>query len=84
MKYCMIFFVLLISVGCSTGLHQREIRECREDAFQNQTLPMVVIEMQYKDCLSKKKEMQAAQQKMAVIDNVLDVGLQIFGVKKTD
>ena len=82
MKYCMIFFVLLTSVGCSTGLHQREIRECRENAFQTQSLPMVVIEAQYKDCLNKKKEMQAAQQKMALIDNVLDVGLQIFGVKK--
>ena len=84
MKYCVIFFASLISVGCSTSLHERDIRECRENAFQNKTLPIAVIETQYKDCLSKKKEMQVANKQMAVTDNVLEIVLTIFGVKKPD
>ena len=75
---------MLISTGCSTGLHQREIRECRENAFQNQTLPVTVIEAQYQDCISKKKEIQASEKQLALIDNVLEVVLAIFGVKESD
>lgn len=84
MKYCVLIFLMLISAGCSSDLHQREIRECRENAFQNQTLPMAVIEAQYKECLSNKTEIQDTERKMAVIDNVLDVVLRIFGIIKSD
>lgn len=49
---------MLISAGCSSDLHKREIRECRESAFQNRAMPMAVIEAQYKECLSNKTEIQ--------------------------
>ena len=84
MKYCVIFFALLISVGCSTSLHQRDIRECRENASQSQTLPMAVIEAQYNDCISEKKEIQAAERQMALMENVFEIMLDIFSVKESD
>ena len=84
MKYCVIFLALLISVGCSTGLHQRDIRECRENASQSQTLPMAVIEAQYNDCISEKKEIQAAERQMALMENVFEIMLDIFSVKESD
>ncbi|MEC8325539.1 MAG: hypothetical protein VX100_05445 [Pseudomonadota bacterium] len=82
MKNCVCIFLLLISAGCSTGLKQRDIRECRENAFQNQTLSMAVIEAQYKECLNEKREMQAAEQQMSLIENVFEIILDIFGVKE--
>ena len=84
MKNCVCIFLLLISAGCSTGLKQRDIRECRENAFQNQALPMAVIEVQYNDCLSEKREMQAAERQMALIENVFEIILDVFGVKEPD
>ncbi|WP_100912469.1 hypothetical protein [Pseudoalteromonas spongiae] len=84
MKNCVCIFLLLISAGCSTGLKQRDIRKCRENTFQNQTLPMAVIEAQYKECLNEKREMQAAEQQMSLIENVFEVMLDIFGVKEPD
>ncbi|MCF6458783.1 hypothetical protein [Pseudoalteromonas sp. MMG024] len=84
MKNCVCIFLLLISAGCSTGLKQRDIRECRENAFQNQTLPMAVIGAQYNDCISEKREIQAAERQMTLIENVFEVMLDIFGVKASD
>ncbi|WP_010561262.1 hypothetical protein [Pseudoalteromonas spongiae] len=84
MKNCVCIFLLLISAGCSTGLKQRDIRECRENAFQNQALPMAVIEVQYNDCLSEKREMQAAERQMALIEHGFEVTLDVFGVKEPD
>ncbi|KPV96883.1 hypothetical protein AN214_01344 [Pseudoalteromonas sp. P1-9] len=84
MKNCVCIFLLLISASCSTGLKQRDIRECRENAFQNQTLPMAVIEVQYNDCISEKREMQAAERQMTLIENVFEVMLDIFDVKEPD
>jgi hypothetical protein len=83
-KNCVSIFLLLISAGCSTGLKQRDIRECRENAFQNQTLPMAVIEAQYKECLSEKRKIQTAERQMALIEHVFEVMLDIFGVKESD
>lgn len=80
----MIFFALLISVGCSTSLHQREISECRENAFQNQTLPMAVIEARYKECLSNKTEIQDTERKMALIENMFEIVISIFDLKESD
>ncbi|WP_105171132.1 hypothetical protein [Pseudoalteromonas sp. T1lg24] len=84
MKNCVCIFLLLISAGCSTGLKQRDIRECRENAFQNQTLPMAVIEAQYKECLNEKREIQTAEQQMSLIENVFEILLDAFGVKEPD
>ena len=84
MKYCVIFFALLISVGCSSSLHQRDIRECRENAFQSQTLPMAVIEAQYKECLSNKTEIQDTERKMALIENMFEIVISIFDLKESD
>ena len=84
MKYCVIFFALLISVGCSTSLHQRDIRECRESTFLNQAMPMALIEAKYKECLNNKKEIQETERQMALIENVLEILLAIFGVKDPD
>lgn len=83
-KNCVCIFLLLISAGCSTSLKQRDIRECRENAFQNQTLPMAVIEAQYNDCLSEKREIQTAERQMALIEHVFEVMLDIFGVQESD
>ncbi|MFH6952997.1 hypothetical protein ACHSBP_07820 [Pseudoalteromonas sp. XMcav1-K] len=84
MKNCVCIFLLLISAGCSTGLKQRDIRECRENAFQNQTQPMAVIEAEYKECLNEKREMQVAELQMALIENVFEIILDVFGVKEPD
>lgn len=84
MKNCVCIFLLLISAGCSTGLKQRDIRECRENAFQNQTQPMAVIEAEYKECLNEKREMQAAERQMALIENVFEIILDLLGVKEPD
>ncbi|MFY8352641.1 hypothetical protein AAEU29_19010 [Pseudoalteromonas sp. SSM20] len=84
MKHCVCIFLLLISAGCSTGLQQRDIRECRENAFQNQALPKAVIEAQYNDCLSEKREIQETERQVILIENVLEILLTIFGVKDPD
>ena len=45
---------------------------------------MAVIEAQYNDCLSEKKEIQAAERQMALMENVFEIMLDIFGVKESD
>ena len=75
---------MLSSAGCSTGLHQREIRECRESGFQNNVVLMAVSEAKYKDCLKKKKEMQAAERQMVFIGSMFDFALEILDIKDTD
>lgn len=84
MKYCLLIFLMLISIGCSAGLQQLEIRECRERIFQNQAIPMAVIEAKYKECLNNKREIQETERQMALIENVLEILLGIFGAKELD
>ncbi|ATC97504.1 hypothetical protein PSPO_a0267 [Pseudoalteromonas spongiae UST010723-006] len=45
---------------------------------------MAVIEVQYNDCLSEKREMQAAERQMALIEHGFEVTLDVFGVKEPD
>ncbi|MDE3274274.1 hypothetical protein [Pseudoalteromonas sp. G4] len=84
MKYIVLILLMLISAGCSAGLQQREVRECRESAFQNQAIPMAVMEAQYKDCLNNKKEIREAERQIALTENVLEILLAIFGAKELD
>lgn len=44
-------------------------------------MPMTVIEVQYKECVNNKKEIQKAERQMALIENVFEITLDIFGVK---
>lgn len=45
---------------------------------------MAVSEAKYKDCLKKKKEMQAAERQMVFIGSMFDFALEILDIKDTD
>lgn len=47
-------------------------------------MPMALIEAKYKECLNNRKEIQETERQMALIENVLEILLAIFGVKDPD
>lgn len=71
-KNCVCIFLLLISAGCSTGLKQRDIRECRELAFANQAASVASIDAKYQQCLDDTKESKKAQQQLKFVESIME------------